>query len=249
MAKKAKGGPAWLATFADLMSLLMALFVLLYAMSSTDMPKYKAVVESLSEALGNGSELTPEQEQFFQSLQLSMETESKETQPPKPEPKTIQQTVVDNLQPLYESLIETYSEAGENSEIKIHYDEDNNQIRLVFPEQIAFDPGRADLKPRFIELLKKFFQFRDEKVALQVVGHTDSRPISGGRFKSNWELSSARAASVIEQLVSDNAIRPEQAQAIGLADTQPVSTGTTEEDYAKNRRVEILITPEKFRPK
>jgi len=247
VARKARGGPAWLATFADLMSLLMALFVLLYAMSSADVPKYKAVVESLSEALGNGSELTPEQEQFFQSLQLSMDSESKVTVPP--EPKGSQETVIDNLQPLYKSLIETYSEAGKKSEIKIHYDSENNQIRLVFPEQIAFDPGRANLKPRFIELLDKFFQFRDEKVALQVVGHTDSRPIYGGRFKSNWELSSARAASVIEQLVSDNAIRPEQAQAIGLADTQPISNGTTEEDYAKNRRVEILITPEKFRPK
>ncbi|GAB6069698.1 flagellar motor protein MotS [Thiomicrorhabdus hydrogeniphila] len=236
-----------MATFADLMSLLMALFVLLYAMSSADVPKYKAVVESLSEALGNGSELTPEQEQFFQSLQLSMDSESKVTLPP--ESKDSQETVTDNLHPLYENLIETYSEAGKKSEIKIHYDSENNQIRLVFPEQIAFDPGRANLKPRFIELLDKFFQFRDEKVALQVVGHTDSRPIFGGRFKSNWELSSARAASVIEQLVSDNAIRPEQAQAIGLADTQPISNGTTEEDYAKNRRVEILITPEKFRPK
>jgi len=249
MAKKARGGPAWLATFADLMSLLMAFFVLLYAMSSTDVPKYKAVVESLSETLGNGSELTPEQEQFFQSLQLSMDAESKKTQQPKPEPEIVQKTIVDNLQPLYDSLIETYSKEDENSEIKIHYDKANNQIRLVFPEQIAFDPGRADLKPRFIELLKKFFQFRGEKVALQAVGHTDSRPISGGRFKSNWELSSARASSVIEQLVKDNAIRPEQAQAIGLADTQPISTGTTEEDYAKNRRVEILITPEKFRPR
>ncbi|WP_040725761.1 flagellar motor protein MotB [Thiomicrorhabdus sp. Kp2] len=249
MAKKARGGPAWLATFADLMSLLMALFVLLYAMSSTDVPKYKAVVESLSEALGNGSELTPEQEQFFQSLQLSMEMESKEKAPKEPLPPPVQETVVDNLKPLYKNLIETYSEAGKKSEIKIHYDESNNQIRLVFPEQIAFDPGRADLRPRFVELLQKFFEFRNENVALQVVGHTDSRPISGGRFRSNWELSSARAASVIEQLVQDDAIRPEQAQAIGLADTQPLSIGNTELDYAKNRRVEILITPEKFRPK
>ncbi|MDX1353347.1 MAG: flagellar motor protein MotB, partial [Thiomicrorhabdus sp.] len=78
MARKSRGGPAWLATFADLMSLLMALFVLLYAMSTTEIPKYKAVVESLTEALGNGSELSPEQEQFFQSLQLSKEAEAKE---------------------------------------------------------------------------------------------------------------------------------------------------------------------------
>lgn len=244
MAKRAKPCPAWLATFADLMSLLMALFVLLYAMSSIDMPKYKAVVESLTETLGHGSELTPEQKQFFQSLQLSDMTET-ETQKQDTEEE---QTVINDLKPLYESLIETYSEAGENNEIKIHYDDEKNQIQLVFPEQIAFDPGRADLKPRFVELLRQFFVFKNEKVALQVVGHTDSRPISGGRFKSNWELSSARASSVIEQLVKDNSIRPDQAQAIGLADTQPVSLGTSALDYAKNRRVEVLIAPESYRP-
>jgi len=245
MAKKAKSCPAWLATFADLMSLLMALFVLLYAMSTTDVPKYKAVVESLTEALGNGSELTPEQEQFFQSLQLSSESDSKET----PSTVIVEEATVTDLEPLYESLVETYSDAGKNSEIKIEYDSKSDQIRLIFPEQIAFDPGRADLKPRFVELLRQFFVFKDENVAIQVIGHTDSRPISGGRFRSNWELSSARASVVIQRLVRDRAIRPTQAQAIGLADTQPLSTGSSEQDYARNRRVEVLITPENFRPK
>ena len=223
----------------------MALFVLLYAMSSTDIPKYKAVVESLTEALGNGSELTPEQVQFFQSLKQVSESELAQDSTP----IIFEKSTIQDLKPLYKGLIETYAEAGKNSEIKIDYDDSKNQIRLIFPEQIAFDPGRADLKPRFVELLQKFFAFKNEKVALQVIGHTDSRPISGGRFKSNWELSSARAASVIEQLVLDKTIRAEQAQAIGLADTQPLSNGTTPLDYAKNRRVEVLITPEYLRPR
>ena len=223
----------------------MALFVLLYAMSSTDIPKYKAVVESLTEALGNGSELTPEQVHFFQSLQQVSESERVQDSTP----IIFEKSTIQDLKPLYKGLIETYAEAGKNSEIKIDYDDSKNQIRLIFPEQIAFDPGRADLKPRFVELLQKFFAFKNEKVALQVIGHTDSRPISGGRFKSNWELSSARAASVIEQLVLDKTIRAEQAQAIGLADTQPLSNGTTPLDYAKNRRVEVLITPEYLRPR
>lgn len=246
MAKKAKGGPAWLATFADLMSLLMAMFVLLYAMSSTDVPKYKAVVESLSEALGNGSELTPEQEQYFNSI-LSKEKVEDVDKVSDSVPAEVSE--VEDLKPLYDSLIETFSEASQNSEIKIDYDSDNNQIKLVFPEQIAFDPGRANLKLRFENLLRKFFAFRDEEVDLRVIGHTDSRPISGGRFRSNWELSSARAASVIEYLVRDGAIRSNQAEAVGLADTQPISLGKTESDYAKNRRVEILIAPQNSRPK
>ena len=149
MAKKAKGGPAWLATFADLMSLLMAMFVLLYAMSSTDVPKYKAVVESLNETLGNGSELTPEQEQFFNSILSKEKVEEVDKVSDSP---PVEVSQVDDLKPLYDSLIETYSDASQNNEIKIEYDADNNQIKLVFPEQIAFDPGRADLKLRFENL-------------------------------------------------------------------------------------------------
>ena len=118
----------------------------------------------------------------------------------------------------------------------------------MFPEQIAFDRGSADLKSRFRVILRKFYQFRKEEVAIQVVGHTDSLPISGGRFRSNWELSSARAASVISQLIEDGSVRPDQVQAIGLADTQPLVVGDSEEALAQNRRVEILITPEDFRP-
>lgn len=241
MAKKKASSPAWLATFADLMSLLMALFVLLFAMSEVQIPKYKAAVESLNEALGNGSELTPEQEQFFQSLQQA--SQNQEAEDTLSIQKPTDESVVQNLEPFYESLIETYAEADKNKEIKIEYDAETNQIQLVFPEQIAFESGRSELKPRFRYLLLDFFDFKKEEVAIKVIGHTDSQPISGGRFRSNWELSSARASSVIKELIDNNAVKPDQAQAIGVADTAPIALGDTEEAYAKNRRVEILITP------
>ncbi len=243
MARK-RGGQAWLATFADLMSLLMALFVLLFAMSSLEVPKYQAVVESLNEALGNGSELSPEQEQFFESLKQALQEQEQD-----PSVLTVvkqsEAGLIQNLQPFYESLIQTYAEANQNKEIKIHYDEQKNQIQLIFPEQIAFDPGSAILKPRFRQLLSDFFDFKQEQVGIEVIGHTDSRPVAGGRFKSNWELSSARASSVIEYLIDNDSIQPGQAQAIGVADTNPIALGKTEADYAKNRRVEILVTPVK----
>jgi len=242
MAKKG-GGQAWLATFADLMSLLMALFVLLFAMSSIEVPKYRAIVESLNEALGNGSELSPEQEQFFQSLKLSMKEEDDISTAPPEVSKASNEGVVQNLEPFYQSLLETYAEEDKNQEIKIDYDKEKNQIQLIFPEQIAFDLGRAVLKPRFRGLLREFFDFKNEAVLIEVIGHTDSRPIHGGRFKSNWELSSARASSVIQALIKNGSVLPGQAKAIGVADTHPLALGKTEEDYAKNRRVEILVTP------
>lgn len=235
VAKKAKACPAWLATFADLMSLLMALFVLLFAMSTMEVPKYQSVVESLSEALGSDGKMTEEQKAYFQSA-LEEAVESK--------------AVVDNsLEPLFEKLKESYSQTDKSGEIKIEYDVKADEIRLVFPEKIAFDPGRANLKPKFVTLLKRFVQLKNEQVDVHVLGHTDSRPVVGGRFKSNWELSSARSASVIEQLIKDQSIKSTQAQAIGLADTQPLAIGTSELDYAKNRRVEILITTQSFNQK
>lgn len=245
MAKKASGGsPAWMATFADLMSLLMALFVLLYAMSSPEAAKYKAAVESLTEALGNGSELTPEQLEFFRSVPDEIPTESIE--PPKKE--GLSDSEKEAMRMLYEQLEKSFSHSTGEGNIEIAYDDESNQIQLVFPEQIAFDQGSADLKARFRVILRKFYQFRKESVAIQVVGHTDSIPISGGRFRSNWELSSARAAGVITQLIEDGSVRPDQVQAIGLADTQPIEKGDTAEAHAKNRRVEILITREEDRP-
>ncbi|QCU90515.1 OmpA/MotB family protein [Thiomicrorhabdus sediminis] len=244
---KGSGGAPWLATFADLMSLLMALFVLLFAMSTIDVPKYKAIVESLTEALGHGSELTPEQRQFFQSLEKSDIAIIEKIQPKTEQVKT-DNIAQQSLKPLYEQLQSLYQQADQNSEIRISYNAEENRIQLVFPEQIAFDSGSAELKSHFIELLQKLYRFRDQQIALQVLGHTDSQPIYGGRFHSNWELSSARAASVIEQLIADHVIRPDQAQAIGLADTRPVDKADTAQAYAKNRRVEILITPDSFMP-
>lgn len=246
MSKKSSGSPAWMATFADLMSLLMALFVLLFAMSSPEAAKYKAMVESLTEALGHGSELTPEQLEFFQSIPDQIPTESIE--PPAPEQGEREDKR--SLESLYEKLEESFSQGkGGDGNIEMAYNGETNQIQLVFPEQIAFDRGSADLKSRFKLILHKFYQFRKEPVAIQVIGHTDRIPVKGGRFRSNWELSSARASSVITQLIRDGSVRPDQVQAIGMADTQPIALGNTAQAYAKNRRVEILITPESFRPK
>jgi chemotaxis protein MotB len=235
---KPSGSPAWMATFADLMSLLMALFVLLYAMSSIDVVKYQSIVESFNETLGNGDELTPEQESFFQSVQKSVN----ETPPAVVEPPSL---VVDKseaeMKALFKELSQSFSMTGDSS-IMVEYDEQSNQIKLVFPEQIAFDAGRAVVKPRFIILLRRLSPLREHDLTIKVFGHTDSRPVSGGRFRNNWELSSARASAVVSQLIVDGCVLPEQTQAIGVADTQPIALGKTETDFAKNRRVEVVLS-------
>ncbi|NPA71765.1 MAG: flagellar motor protein MotB [Gammaproteobacteria bacterium] len=240
MAKKAKNCPAWLATFADLMSLLMAIFVLLYSMSTIEEPKYVEVVKSLSESLGGSDAITKEQVAYFAAVAESIEAEKAKDAPPI---EVVSQ--IEELKPLYESLVETFAQSDGTSDIQIEYDPEADQIKVIFPEQIAFDPGRAQLKPRFAAILSDSYDLSNESVSLKVIGHTDKRPVTGGRFHSNWELSSARASSVVEFLVRNGRVRAEQAQAIGVADTQPISKGESYLDFAKNRRVEVLISTDK----
>lgn len=233
MSKKADC-PAWLATFADLMSLLMAIFVLLFAMSTLDANKYEAIVKSLSMTLGHGSDLTQTQVEYFKQV--------KEEQ--KQDAELDGETVIEQLKPLYESLIDTYSNQNYDNEIEVTMDPERKQIKVTFPESISFAPGRADLKKSAIYQLRKLKVHITDEILVKAVGHTDKRPVTGGHYSSNWDLSSARAAAVVEQMLKDKVIQPRQVEVIGVASSQPISEADTEEAFAKNRRVEILLIPE-----
>jgi chemotaxis protein MotB len=218
-------GPAWLLTYADMMSLLLAVFVLLFAISSLEIPKYESAAESLRKSL-DGPTPSQQQQEFF----------DRQRQAPQNSP-------INDLKPLYESLIETFQLSKQNASLQIEYIEQSNEIRVTFPEAIAFAPGRAELKTAFSDMLGEFKGFEGKDVVVKAIGHTDRLPVVGGRFNSNWELSSARAANVILELVHLGIIQPVQGQAIGLADTQPLSLGDSVDELAKNRRVEVLISP------
>lgn len=232
MSSKSDDCPAWLATFADLMSLLMAVFVLLFAMSTLDAKKYEALVQSLTLTFGHGADLTQTQVEYFKKTEIQQEKleESGET-------------VIENLKPLFESVVDTYVISNKDSDIQVMIDNDQNQIKVIFAESISFPTGEAELKPGFVEELKRLKPYINQQTEVKAIGHTDKRPVSGGRFKSNWELSSARAAAVIDLLVSEGIASPKQAEVIGVADSRPIDTSETLEAYRKNRRVEVVIVP------
>lgn len=232
MSSKSDDCPAWLATFADLMSLLMAVFVLLFAMSTLDAKKYEAVVKSLTFTLGHGSDLSQTQVEYFKSAEL------KESQLDKKG-----ETIIEDLKPLFESVVDTYAISNKDSDIEVALDPEKKQIKVTFAESISFLTGEAKLKPGFIDELKRLKPYIKAQTTIKAIGHTDKRPVSGGRFKSNWELSSARAAAVVELLVSEGMALPQQVEVIGVADSRPVDTSETLEAFQKNRRVEIILVP------
>ena len=234
MAKKCRQKNPWLMTYADMTTLLLAFFILMFTVSKVDQHRYEQIVRSLTVTLTSSSELSVIQEAYFNPINPSLLDMGAPPSPP-----------AESLIELYETLQKTFRQEMTNQQVSMAFDPVKDQIQVVFPELIAFDSGSADLQPRFITMLRKFSYYLRGEVKVKVIGHSDRLPIIAGRFRSNWELSSARAAAVIEQFIRDGVIRPEQATAIGLADTQPLSTGDRLEDYALNRRVEILIEPVK----
>jgi chemotaxis protein MotB len=124
--------------------------------------------------------------------------------------------------------------------------------RFVLQSEVFFDTGKADLKPEGDAELDKVAGAliglekqipADIPWVLRVDGHTDVRPISGsgGQFKSNWDLSAARAIAVVQYLISKG-VTPKRLVAAGFGEFQPIDTGTTEEAYRKNRRIEFKLT-------
>jgi chemotaxis protein MotB len=123
--------------------------------------------------------------------------------------------------------------------------EDGNLLRITFADRVLFETAQADLKPAGIEMLgaiggvlqRRLSSFRQ----IQIEGHTDNIPIKTSRFASNWELSSARATSVVRFLQDQSAIEPNRLSATGHAEYHPVDQGTTDEARAHNRRIEMLV--------
>ena len=122
--------------------------------------------------------------------------------------------------------------------------------RFVFPSDVLFDSGSAELKPGATAQLDKLADALKEvetKIppdiawVMRVDGHTDIHPISTPEFPSNWELSSARAISVVRYLMQAG-ISPEHLVAAGFGEFQPIDTGTSDEALAKNRRIELKLT-------
>jgi chemotaxis protein MotB len=256
--RDAEGLPAYMATFADLMSLLMCFFVLLLSFAEIDALKYKMVVKSLETAFGVQREVPKDEIPEGTSI-IAQEFSPGE---PKPTPlKVVRQDTMDETreqlkvtadaeqlaqQQVKEVAEETqeFREALEQ-EIKdglIVVESQFSRIVIRIREKGSFPSGDARLNPGFIPILRKIHDVlltTDGRIA--VAGHTDNVPINTARYRSNWELSTSRATSVVHELLAPGVIPAERFVLEGYADTKPLVPNDTPENRAKNRRVEIIV--------
>jgi chemotaxis protein MotB len=248
------GVPAWVMTFADLMSLLMCFFVLLLAFSEMDAQKFKQLAGSMKQAFGVQADIKAD----FIPKGTSVVTQ--EFSPGKPQPTTIdsiRQFTIDSSKSTLDVMDRNREEEEQlerdlqklrealRDEIKqglATVERDGSRIIVQIHEHGSFPSGSADLRRGILPTLDKMAdQIVSMDGVVQVTGHTDNLPIKTTRFRSNWDLSSARAVSVAHRLMKDNGVKPSRMVVTGLADTLPLAANDTAENRARNRRVQVSI--------
>ncbi len=222
--------PGWLAAFGDLMSLLLCFFVLLLSMSTMDAKKVQAAAGSLQGAM---SVLDGETSTDVQNQQLQVATPiQSETQSAK-QIKSMKQTIVETNEMM---------KSASGSEITLQDSEDGFMIRL--PAKILFEKGKANIINDdaflFLRRIALIIDKLPKDMYINVTGHTDNTPINNQEFKDNWELSTARAVSVVKELIKDG-VNPKFLAACGKAGYDPIASNTTAEGRARNRRIELIF--------
>ena len=226
------GAPEWMATFADLVTLLMCFFVLLFAMSTTQEESFKELVKSLQSALG--VQQLPEAGTREGLIMLNVPDQEVKTEAIDELGGMVQKEVNEIVSDVRE-LIMFNKLAGM---VRVYENEDGAVISIS--DMVLFPAGAVSMSADGLEIMEKVaLVLKQFSYRIKVAGHTDNSPITTARFPSNWELSSHRASSVVRFLIKQG-IDPTLLSAEGYAQYRPVATNDTPEGRGQNRRVEIV---------
>ncbi|MDQ0116325.1 flagellar motor protein MotB [Paenibacillus harenae] len=241
---------SWLIPYADLLTLLLALFIVLYSMNSVDVKKFEEMSKAFSVALNTGSGIldNPAIVQDGESSQNQKEDQSKEDEQKKEEQdaQKLRETALkqeqEDLEKLKKQLDDYIDKNGLTTDLETKLN--MSQLMITISDNALFAPAQATVKPESRELavaIGKMLQgYPDYDVIIS--GHTDTTPISTVFFKSNWDLSSMRAIRFMDILLENKQLKPQKFRAVGYGEYQPIADNKTTEGKAKNRRVEVSIS-------
>ncbi|MDO8988256.1 MAG: flagellar motor protein MotD [Sideroxyarcus sp.] len=230
----------WMVSYADFITLLFAFFVVMYGISSVNEGKYKIYGSAINKAFGtkaneaNGGIMhLTEDEIFFKSLVDRRDARLAEKQRKQNE----------RMQILAKTLNEAMAKFVKNGQMNVS--QTGRGVELEINASALFNQGEADIQPEAKKTLADAAKVLVEnEYAIEVEGHTDNLPISTAKFPSNWELSSARASSVVRLFIEQGVVA-KRLKAVGSADNLPVLPNDSPEGRARNRRVTItVLTPQ-----
>lgn len=246
------GQERWLVTYADLITLLMIFFVLMYTMSQVDAKKYEAVANSLSVVL-TGEAITVLEGQGPSII----ENLSGELLPEGPSSYPDNEAQIEEVKDLIAQFIagqevgtnrlgSTNSTGNKLSEYIVVYEQERGLV-ISFKDTLLFNSGSADLTPEAGDIIKQVgVALADLPNYIRVEGHTDDLPINTARFPSNWELSVLRSSNVVHVLSEEAGIPPERLSIIGYGEYRPLVPNDNSLNRAMNRRVDIVILKQKY---
>lgn len=201
----------WMVAYLDLMTLLLALFIIMGAISHSKAGVKMQAPSSPQKSAAEGATVSDNATVQRQGQKKGME---------------------DNVQ----RILGSNSLGG-----VMDYKLSPGQVRLQMHANMLFNAAGTDLNKKSLKMLKNIAKvLSNYRGTIEIAGHTDDIPLTRGRFRSNWELSSARAAAVVEALINLG-IAQKRLHATGYADTMPLASNATAEGRAKNRRVEFII--------
>ena len=248
-----QGSPAWMATFSDLMNLLLCFFVLLFSMSTVDAQKFELVAASFSNTfsiftaggraigegmlISNGVSQLNNLDKYINSMGQGEDAE-KQMKDAIEEYEAQALAASEELAELIEEAIEE-----ENIADEVEVEFNSQYVLLTMNGSLLFNSGDAKLKDESIPLMSQIAKIleRYSEGIIEVEGHTDNVPMHGAKYSDNDELSSARAISVFRYLVDHTDIDPSRIKHSRRGEYVPVADNSTAEGRALNRRVEIKI--------
>ena len=251
-----KGSPAWMATFSDLMNLLLCFFVLLFAMSSFDEDKQEQIAASFNQmfsvfdagasAIGdgvlisNGVSQLNELDQYINSTGKMNDGNVVDDDVAAAQEK-LEEAQMEESEELAEKIQEAVSEKNMDGDIDIMFT--SQYVQLTLKGAILFDSGSTLLKDEAKPVLDQVGEIleRYAEGTIEIEGHTDNVPMSGAKYSNNNELSSGRALSVFDYLLSVTNLNPADVKHSGRGEYLPVADNSTAEGRTRNRRVEIKI--------
>lgn len=275
MARKKKepagspGSPAWMATFSDLMNLLLCFFVLLYSMSSVDSEKFEAIAASFSQtfsifsqgstAIGDGTMISNgvsqlnELDEYFNTMGAAADSEDFTDQLDNQDGQAdenrdslqgaeelLEEAGIQESEQLAESIQEAINENNMADVIDVEFN--SQYVQLTLKGALLFDSGSAQLKDDILPTLDKvgIILQKYAQSTIEIEGHTDNVPMSG-TYANNDELSSFRALAVFQYLIDTTNLDPASIKHSGRGEYVPVADNSTAAGRAKNRRVEIRL--------
>jgi len=249
--EESSGAPEWLTTYSDMVTLLLTFFIMLFALSTVDAQKFTDVAKSLSTSFMNMST----GDTFLNStgksiLTIDFANPSNLNRPEQKERyiESAEEMIVDAQRQIYEmemdiakeELRRAVEEQGIADQVEIIEDKDFILVRLE--SEVFFDSGRADIRPEGLVVLQQVAEvLRNIDNEILVSGHTDNVPINTPIFKSNWELSTARATTVVRYFTETLGLDPVKFTATGNGEFRPIADNSTPEGRQRNRRIEIMI--------